>query len=344
MKFSVVMHTCREDNAGLPAPVLQMMLDSMVSQDYRGDFELIIVDLLWDRRKETFQRMCSGIIRTKAGIEVPVLHIPDKSSPFKDRNLLRIATPKNTGLFFARGTHVVFTDDCQVIPENALSLLGEWAEQGAGATMCYEKRIWGGPEGNDRTTGVDQRGAHIGVPTGTGKVVTARDIGFLGGTMSMVPIETLEAVNGWDEMFDGSRQLEDADMILRLAAHGQLMAYENRARIIEYECGNYGDVVSTQPIKCNGAYAQYVWGLGRRQANNLTGEQLAEAIRRSAWTNCLRINPDQKCIPHLSPCTNLGEKEILESVYNDNRINFNLAEIRRQASWAAAISYLIFPC
>lgn len=335
MKFSIVMHTCREDNAGLPAPVLQMMLNSMVRQDYSGEFELIIVDLLWERRRKDFERMCPGNISTTAGVEVPVLYVPDKTSPFKDRGLLRIATPKNTGLLFARGTHVIFTDDCQIIPENALTLFSEWAEKGAGATMCYEKRICGGSGGNDRTTGVDQRGAHIGVPTGTGKIVTARDIGFLGGTMSMVPIETLEAVNGWDEMFDGSRQLEDADMILRLAAHGQLMAYENRARIIEYECGNYGDVVSTQPIKCNGAYAQYVWGLGRRQANRLSGDQLVEAIRRSAWTDCLRINPDQKCIPHLSPCTKLGEKDVLEAVYNDKRITFDLAEKRKNVntSW-----------
>ena len=331
------MHTCREDNPGLPAPVLQMMVDSMHRQDYAGDFELIIVDLLWERRRKQFYEILASLEPPKSGVKIPVLYIPDKSSPFKDRSILRIATPKNTGLLFARGTHVIFTDDCQVIPENALSLLSEWAEQGYGATMCYEKRVWGGVGGTDRTTGVDRRGEVLGIQVGTGKVVTARDIGFLGGTMSMVPIESLEAVNGWDEMFDGSRQLEDGDMIIRLAGHNQLMAYENRARIIEYECGNYGKEVNPQPIKCNGAYAQYVWGLGRRQANKLSGEQLAEAIQRSAWVNCLRVRPGDQCYPHMSPCTKLGTKEELEAIYNDPRILFDIAELRCQRSWRYAV-------
>lgn len=333
------MHTCREDNPGLPKPVLQMMVDSMVNQDYTGEFEVIIVDLLHDRRRQQFADILSKTHPNRHGVKIPVLYIPDKSSPFKDRSILRIATPKNTGLIFARGTHVIFTDDCQVIPENALTLLSEWAEQGCGATMCYEKRVWGGVGGNDRTTGVDRRGDVLGIQVGTGKVVAARDIGFLGGTMSMVPIEALEAVNGWDEMFDGSRQLEDGDMIIRLAGHGQLMAYENRARIIEYECGNYGKEVNPQPIKCNGAYAQYVWSLGRRQANKLEGEQRSEAIRRSAWADCLRVRDGDQCYPHMSPCTKLGTKEELEAVYNDPRITFDIAELRKLASWSSMDDY-----
>lgn len=333
MKFSVIMHTCREDNANLPAPVLQMMVDAMVGQDYGGEFELIIVDLLWKQRKEYFENNLSSVCKTKNGNNFQVLYIPDKPSPFKDRGLLRIATPKNTGLYFARGTHVIFTDDCQVIPENALSLLSEWALQGYGATMCYEKKVKDRRTQDYRITGVDQRGAVLGIPVESAKVVAPRDIGFLGGTMSMVPIETLEAVNGWDEMFDGSRQLEDADMIIRLARHGQLMVYENRVRITEYECGNYGKVVNTKPIKCNGAYAQYVWGIGRRQANKLSGDELSEAIRRSAWKSCMRLKQDEKCTPHLSNCTKIGDPDLLNQVYNDPRLNYDLAEKRRIASW-----------
>lgn len=320
MKLSVVMHTCREDNDQLPSPVLRMMTDAVVNQDYSGEVELIIVDLLWENRKGQVPLTISS----RMGQTIPVLHIPDKSSPFKDRGLLRIATPKNTGLIMATGTHVVFTDDCQVIPENALSLIAGWAEQGFGCTMSYEKRILGVDGEDDRVTGVDQRGVHLGIPEGTGKVKPARDIGFLGGTMSMVPMETLRKVNGWDEMFDGSRQLEDADMIVRLAGAGQMMAYENTARIVEYECGAYGDVVNTQPVKCNGAYAQYVWGLGRKEANKLTGDQLDEAVRRMHWEDCIRYREGDKCWPHDGDCTKLGEPDELESIYKDLRLNFDI--------------------
>jgi len=313
------MHTCREDNDQLPASVLRMMTDAVVNQDYSGEVELIIVDLLWKDRKGQLPMSVTG----RHGQDIEVVHVPDKSSPFKDRGLLRIATPKNTGAILATGTHVVFTDDCQVIPENAFSLIAGWAEQGAGCTMSYEKRVLGLDGEDDRVTGVDQRGVHLGIAEGEGKLKPARDIGFLGGTMSMVPMGTLLKVNGWDEMFDGSRQLEDADMIVRLAAAGQMMAYENSARIIEYECGAYGDVVNTQAIKCNGAYAQYVWGLGRREANKLEGEQLDEAILRMNWSDCIRYRED-KCWPHDGVCTKLGEPEELKAVYMDPRLNFDL--------------------
>jgi hypothetical protein len=143
----------------------------------------------------------------------------------------------------------------------------------------------------------------------------------------MVPMDALLKVNGWDEMYDGSRQLEDADMIVRLAAIGQMMAYDNRARIIEYECGAYGDVVDTNPIKCNGAYAQYVWSLPRHQANKLAGEELDEAIKLMHWQDCIRYR-DEKCWPHDGVCTEVGDREQLERIYRDQRICFDIANIR----------------
>jgi len=320
----------------LPDFVLDMMIESMNRQTYKGEFELIIVDLLWHERslKESTWRVTRP--------RFPILHIPDKPSPFKDHGLLRIATPKNTGIIFARGENVVFTDDCQVIPENALSYLEEHADKGVGCTMSYEKRVLrGGVAHQDRVTGVDQRGNQLEIPEGESKIVPARSIGFLGGTMSMLPMEDVLEINGWDEMFDGSRQLEDGDMIVRLAASSRLMAYENRCRIIEYECGAYGDVVNTEPIKCNGAYAQHVWGLpGRTMANQLQGEELDLVVERMHWEGCVRLRDEDKCWPHESPCTKLGNKEQLEKIYKDPRLCFNLREEREKANWDNALEYL----
>ena len=330
--FSIVMHTCREDDPNLPAPVLQMMLDSVFKQDFKGNYELIIVDLLWEKRHESFPDIlwkCQSHYRNWA---IPVIHVPDRSTPFKDEKILRICSPKNTGILLARGTHVVFTDDCQVLPTNGLSLLESWASQGVGATTCYEKRIYK-HGGEDRVTGRDQRGVHLQVPQGTGKIVDTRQIGFLGGTLSMLPLETLLELNGWDEGFDGSRQLEDGDMIIRLGLVGQKMAYENRACVIEYEVGSYGDVVSTQPIKCNGAYAQYVWKHGRTRAN--TGYDM-ETIRAMAWKNCIRLDENKKCSPHAGECTHLGDPEILERIFTDPRLTFDLRQEREQINWENA--------
>lgn len=334
------MHTCRKDDPGLPAPVLEMMLESMHRQSlaYNGDCELIIVDLLWHKRHEWFADLLARCRRTYPEWKVPVLHVPDRSTPFRDEKLLRICSPKNTGILLARGTHVVFTDDCQMLPRTGLALLADWASNGVGATTCYEKRIYT-PEGKGHTTGSDQRGVHLQVPEGMGRVVQTRDIGFLGGTLSMLPLETLLDLNGWDEGFDGSRQLEDGDMIMRLAAHGQRMAYENRTCVIEYEVGSYDtDVVNPNPIKCNGAYAQWRWKHLRIQANR--GYD-AEMIRRMSWRDCIRFSDDKKCLPHMSDCTKLGDAEMLERIFTDPRLVFDLRKEREEITWESALERLL---
>jgi hypothetical protein len=343
MTLSVVMHTCRRDDPGLPAPVLRMMLDSMIRQNYEGGFELIIVDLLWKYRKNYLTDNCNPTVvvgkipffSTCLDYKFPVLHIPDRPTPFRDKNLLRIASPKNTGIIYARGDAVVFTDDCQVVPYNALSCLAEWAEKGIGATMCYEKRYWGRNLVEDKKTGKDTRGIHLGIPQGSAKEVVPRSIGFLGGSMSMVPKRTLLKINGWDEFYDGSRQLEDADMLRLLIGASQRMAYDNRSCIIEYEVDAYDSrVVNKNPIKCNGAYSAFAWSIGRRTPNS--GNRVNEAIKRMNWRNCSRLRPKNKCHPHMSPCTKLGDPEILEEIYNDSRLTFNLEELNDNANWNTA--------
>jgi hypothetical protein len=324
MKFSVIMHTCRKDNKDLPSPVLQMMMDSMLSQDFRGEIELIIVDLLWERRREQFTQLLQRV-----GEKFRVLHVPDRPSPFKDKRLTRIAGPKNTGAILASGTHLVFTDDCQVIPSNSLSLLAEAASMGIGATMCYEKRHWCGPSEQDASCGSDQRGKNYGIHGIGNRVVPVNMIGYLGGTMSMLPIDTFETLNGFDEMFDGARQLEDSDMIIRLSALGQNMMYEGRSRIIEYECGAYGDVIDGGSVKCNAAYGYHMWRQKRVRANDLVGDRLMEAIREMPWKNCIRLKGESTCINYGHPCIKVGDNpDLIREIYTDPRLVFDIKQIR----------------
>jgi hypothetical protein len=333
------MHTCRKDDPGLPKPVLEMMLESMYHQRFafHGDCELIIVDLLWEKRHEWFVELVNQYQQKYPEWEIPVLHVPDRPTPFRDEKLLRISSPKNTGILLARGTHVVFTDDCQVLPLEGLLFLADWAKYDTGATTCYEKRIYN-PEGSDHVTGRDRRGVHLKVPDGTTRLVQARDLGFLGGTMSMLPLETLLDLNGWDEGFDGSRQLEDGDMIMRLAAYGQQMAYENRIKVTEYEVGAYDeDVVNTTPIKCNGAYSSWRWKHLQIQANRGYDD---ETIRRMDWRNCIRLVENEKCSPHKAECIKFGGTEQLERIFKDPRLVFDLREERKSISWETALKKL----
>jgi hypothetical protein len=352
VKLSVITHTCREDVPRLPAPVLQMMVDSMTRQDYQGDFELIIVDLLWERRHKQFEEMWHGVGRTKSGVLFPILHIPDKQSPFKERNLLRISTPKNTGLMFARGDYVVFSDDCQEIPANTLSLIGEWAKLGCGVTFPYERKFRQTIDQPFHSRGIDGRIQSLETPLGSSRVVGIRDVSYIGASVSMLPMSVLESVNGWDEMFDGSRQLEDSDLVVRIGwSNLIMMAYDCRAMIIEYECGaggGYGDVVGNPSVKCNPAYGQYVWGLGKIKANDLSKKNVAEAIHRMQWKNCLRLHTDKElCVPHMSKCYRYDDasgSNMLKDIYTDPRLRFNLAEIRGRCSWENALAILGVPC
>ncbi len=339
------MHTCREDVPRLPAPVLRMMLDSMLCQDYRGDFELIVVDLLWHERHEQFRQMVA-----ESGAWFPVLHIPDKPGPFKDRKLLRISTPKNTGLMFARGTHVVFADDCQELPEKTLSLCAEWAALGHAATFSYERKFRQDPQDAFYSRGVDERMSRLETPLGASRVVSMHDISYVGASVSMIPMSVLEAVNGWDEMFDGSRQLEDSDLVARIFWSKLTdIAYDARIQIVEYECGGgsagYGDVVQVhRHIKCNPAYGQYVWGLGRVRANELSDPQLGEAIHRMQWRNCLRLHEDGRlCVPHMSQCYRYDDSsgpDLINEIYRDPRLRFDLAAQRRECNWDGALEKL----
>jgi hypothetical protein len=161
-------------------------------------------------------------------------------------------------------------------------------------------------------------------------VVPTRAIGYLGGTMSMVPVTAFEAVNGWDEMFDGSRQLEDGDMILRLASGGFAdTVYESRSRIIEYECAHYGQVIDGGYLKCNAAYGYYVWPRNRVRANDFAGDLLLSIIDKMPWKNCVRFKPENTCINYGDPCIKIGDNpELLRTVYTDPRLQFDIHNLR----------------
>jgi hypothetical protein len=156
----------------------------------------------------------------------------------------------------------------------------------------------------------------------------------------MIPMETALQLNGWDEMFDGSRQLEDSDMCLRLTAFGQNMVYERRATVIEYEVGAYDERVvvenANNSIKCNGAYSSFAWRQGRVAANALVNQ---EAIKAMFWKNCRRLKSKDICTPYMSVCTNLGEPELLDTVYNDPRLVFNIDVMRRELNWDNALDF-----
>lgn len=326
--FSVVVTTCRGDHPFLHHPdwhVLDKIVENMRRQTFR-DFELIIVDLCYDHRMEYLDLI-------EPPYDFPILHIPDKDSIFRDLSMIRICSARNTGLLYARGKHVIFSDDGQEWSEDALEYLKPWAENGAGATCRLHRDNGRGP------IEIDSRWMSYQIEgTLRTKVVTANDIGYLGGTLSMVPTETMLECNGWDEMFDGSRQLEDADMAKRLGATGLKMALEGHPKCIEFSMRNCkaDKVRNHMTAKCNGSYCYPLWEQEpeRVRANTtvLSDDHLSTFLKNC----CTKLALDNSCSVSEDRCDMLPNRRSLLRIYQDPRLIFDLRELRKLRSWAHA--------
>lgn len=304
--------------------MLDRIVDCCEKQTFK-DFELIIVDLMYDYRRDYLKKRI-------AGLDFPVLHVIDKDSVFRDLMMIRICSAKNTGLLYARGKCVIFSDDGQDWSEDAFERLYPWGSHKAGATCRLHRDNGFGPvEMDSRWYAYRIEG------TLRTKIVPAEGIGYLGGTLSMVPMEKMIACNGWDEMLDGSRQLEDADMARRLGATGLKMALEGHPKVVEYALRPCDSQLYRQKLlaKCNGSYIYPIWDEQptRIRANNrLLAEEELDLL---LWNNCQRLDKYGKCMVSGDFCE--GEKvwnrRSLMNIYKDERLVFDLEALRRERSW-----------
>jgi glycosyltransferase involved in cell wall biosynthesis len=325
--FSVIVATCRGDYPFVNSPddhVLDRIVDCCEKQTFK-DFELIIVDLMYDYRSDYLKERI-------AGLDFPVLHVIDKDSIFRDLMMIRICSAKNTGLLYARGQCVIFSDDGQDWSEDAFEQLHGWGSHNAGATCRLHRDNGFGPVEIDSRWHAYKMQGELRT-----KLVPAHGIGYLGGSLSMVPMERMLQCNGWDEMFDGSRQLEDADMARRLGATGLKMALEGHPQVVEYKLNPCDSQLYRQGLlaKCNGSYIYPIWDKqpNRIRANDrlLTDQELDKFL----WKNCPQLQKDSKCMTSKEICE--GEKiwnrRSLLNIYKDQRLVFDLEELRAERSW-----------
>jgi hypothetical protein len=324
--FSVIVATCRGDHPFVHHRewhVLDKIVENLTKQSFR-DFELIIVDLVWNFRKDYIKDKYSDV-------GFPILHVIDKDSVFRDLQLTRICSAKNTGIMYARGEHLIFSDDGQEWAADALSCLEKWARQGIGATCRLHRDHGAGP------VECDSRWKAYGLDDVVNtKVVNAAGIGYFGGTMSMCPTENMLWCNGFDEMFDGSRQLEDGDMCRRLDSTGLNIALDGKPFIVEYDlsgCDNRVHRANTIS-KCNGSYCYPVWKEHpkRVRANDhLSTDDILDTFMSN---KCLVINNESRCTVSKTICPMKCNNRSLVNIYKDSRLLFNLADMRNSSPWS----------
>jgi len=322
--FSIIVTTCRGDYPYVndkSKHVLDAILENCDRQKFR-DFELILVDLCYDYR--------SDWQKNRKQVDFPVLHIPDKDSIFRDLRLIRISTARNTGLIYARGKAVVFSDDGQYWSEDAFGYLKPWADNNAGSTCRLHRDDGHGP------VEIDSRWMAYGMEgTLKTKVVNASDIGYMGGTLSMAPLKYMLQCNGWDEMFDGARQLEDSDMARRLGATGLKMAFEGHPLCVEHELGKCNTAFVRNDIlaKCNGSYCYPLWKKEPRRIKANTVTIPDDVLDTFMSKNCLKRSSDGFCEDSGDVCNMSSNRRSLMNIYKDERLVFDIEVMRKARSW-----------
>lgn len=264
MRLSVIMNTARPNDAmpGLPGiNHIFYVIDSLRIQTFK-DFEFIISDYLYDSRDIDFSLI--------APTDFPVYRIPVKHSMWKDLGYVAISATKNAGAMYASGDLLFFIDDCCSFGPDLFAKIIRHYSRGVFPNPLHIREDGKNDSiGSDGKPIRDCRFAYFSgendKPIGPNEIIDNFDLyGY-----ATVSLAAFLHVNGYDEMLDGSRQMEDMDMGRRLKAAGyhiglyrDLTVREQRHCIAgkaehqktEYEkqLVSMGDF--KENLKCNGAY------------------------------------------------------------------------------------------
>jgi len=280
VSISVILPTARSDHSiiGLPEwHIFYPTFEALLQQTFK-DFEVIVVDALYPKRKEWLDRKW----------DFPVKYVPVHPNHrfWLDNKRWSVCGTLNTGILHAEGELIVRIDDCSEFDPLFLQKFWDGYKQGYFPLAMHTRYLGGKPAHFDqeyREKGYEAKHAlivekedRVGVLRrlyGEGGVV--RDTRWItvegrGGKMlapsmwfygySSVSLEAALKVNGFDENFDGDKSLEDMDMGNRLgmAGYKDMFMLDVEHSVIEHEHEPISSEViarDLKPIKCN--YALY---------------------------------------------------------------------------------------
>lgn len=232
---------------GLPdVDIFTLLIEKLKDQSFK-DIELVIVDKLYDERKETFRRL---------RLPFPFKYIPPKPNPWQKiaKNAITISSDRNSGLLLARGEMIICLDDCAVpMHSDFLSMYWEhWKRHVLLRPICHEYDYTKRPP----TIREDPL-----IPWRAGQ--PHRDYHRVSGNCGrcyLFPASVYEYMNGFDERCDGSWGREDnifyygidmAGIERYIIGNGQ-----HHIGTIWHRHDLYKDEVTPRFV-CNEAYAQW---------------------------------------------------------------------------------------
>jgi len=164
--------------------VFEYTMQSLRRQTFK-DFEVVVADVYYDKRKDYFQ---------KHPEDFPVIHVPVKPNIWIGLGYPAIAATKNTFLLYAKGEYVTNLGDCWLVYPRYLENILKHLKHHRYVSNRYAKY-----HGEDLLY-VDKR---------------ATDSPIVVGNVTM-HIEDWLDLNGYNELFDGSKGHEDRDLSYRI--------------------------------------------------------------------------------------------------------------------------------
>jgi len=293
--ISVVLATARPSRGSMKAwpdrDHLAYTLEHLARQEFR-DFEVVIADTLHG----THFRDVESLILSAGSAGVPVYHVPVKS-PWVERGNWAISGSRNWGFIRAAGDHIFFLDDLSAPEPHVLGAYAAWAAKGK-----FLDALHGWLEGDAVSPVQDGR---LTLFDGATKFRYDLDV----NAHASASAEAIEKINGWDEFYDGSRQLEDGDFGRRLRAAGYHTVVDRSVLIREQvpfgtpapgkrlpaggSCCSREGAPLGPALRCNGTwiFLKVEAGFaGYERANRGLTEQ-----ERAAFRPCAYLQPDQRC-------------------------------------------------
>lgn len=289
---TVMLNTAREDSSTSGRPPLKSLADDLRAQSPSAiKFEMIAVDGLFPWRSDTF---------VEHDYPFRILHVPPRDTAMVRNRKCAISAYKNTGLTHARGELVLTVDDCALLDSKYIERAwNAWADHHECLSALYSAVA---SKIKDDTHIDDARKAYLNaegrcVGPLNGNVAEPSMFGF-----AAIPIEAALAVNGYDELFDGSQGLEDMDMGVRLQQAGYRLALDLKHQVRLAPQGKWsprlfddGDIYVKCPLTTSCIQRQR--GIVRANTTTWGAEEWSKITPR-----CYLLTPDSKCSSNGHPC------------------------------------------
>jgi len=317
VSISIIMPTARSDYSiiGLPnTHFLEPTIKSLKKQTFK-DFEFILVDGLYDKRP--------NLLSSK--FPFPVKHVPIHPNHrfWFNRKRWFVCAALNTGIIHAEGELLVRIDDCSQFEADYLEKFWNGYQSGffplamhiryfkgkpARANIKYLNQVYQKRHPNisdtERTEMLHRLYGDKGLVRDTRWAVVEKNGGKMIAPInwyygySCVSLEAALKVNGYDELFDADKSLEDVDFGSRLemAGYKNMFLLDVNHSVIEHEHEPVPENVvakNAKPIKCN--YAIYLLNRKKRRwranTDKLTAQDL-EFIRQESLKPPCSPKPD----------------------------------------------------